>query len=75
MSQNPVFVKIDEYNEAVALINTIKAKVKEANNTLEKFNDLRNKEEAELDQWKNHLDEVDKKVDFIDRTLFEPQGE
>jgi len=75
MSQNPVFVKIDEYNEAVALINTIKAKVKEANNTLEKFNDLRNKEEAEIDQWKSHLDEVDKKIDFIDRTLFEPQGE
>ena len=73
MDAQPVFVKIDEYKEAMSLIDNIKSKVKEANGMLGKINDIKAKEEAELDQWKSHLDEIDRKVDFMDRTLFEPK--
>ena len=71
MDTQPVFVKIDEYKEAMSLIDNIKSKVKEANGMLDKINDIKAKEEAELDQWKSHLDEIDRKVEFMDRTLFE----
>ncbi len=74
MPNNPVFVKIEDYKEALGIINTLKKKLKEANSTLEKLNDLRNREEAELEQWRSHLREVEKKVNFVDNTLFEPQS-
>ena len=68
-----VFVKIDEYNDILDIIALINEKVKEARTILDKINDLKNQEDSELTTWRHALDDVDRKLKYIDQTLFEPR--
>jgi tetrahydromethanopterin S-methyltransferase subunit G len=68
-----VFIKIEEYKDTMDIINLIKQKVKQSRSILYKINELNNKEDAELEEWKSSLDEVDKRIEFIDRVLLEPE--
>ena len=69
----PVFVKIDEYNDVLELVKVIRKKLDEAKETLLKIHDLKNEEDHQLEQRQNTLTEVEKKVDFIDHSLSEPE--
>ena len=68
-----VFVKIEEYKDILDIIELIQEKVKEANTILGKINDLKNQEDSELDLWRTGLSDVERKLSFIDQTLFEPK--
>jgi len=70
----PVYVKIDEYRDVLDIMNMIKSKLHEARKVLGKINDLKNEEDAELELWHTSLDEVERKVEFVDKTLFEPEA-
>jgi len=69
----PVFVKVDEYKEILDVLDMIKDKIKEIRDTLGGINSLRNEEDAELAMWNNTVNEIEKKVDSIDKTMFEPE--
>ncbi|MBI2649780.1 hypothetical protein HYX04_00535 [Candidatus Woesearchaeota archaeon] len=69
----PVFVKVDEYKEILDVLEMIKGKIKEIRATLGDINALRNEEDAELAMWNNTVSEIEKKVDGIDRIMFEPE--
>ena len=73
MDEKNVFIRIDEYNDVLDIIALINAKVKEAKMLLEKINELKNQEDFELDVWKNSLDDIERKLKFVDQTLFEPK--
>lgn len=68
----PVFIKIEDYKDVIDVMELIKHKVDEANSILEKIKELKAQEEAELEEWKTNLQEVEKKIEYIDGTLFEP---
>ena len=69
----PVFVKIDEYKDVLDIMNMVKNKVAEAREILNRVNEIKNEEDAELELWHSSLDEIERKVEFIDKTLFEPK--
>ena len=69
----PVFVKVDEYKEILDVLDMIKGKIKEIRETLGSINSLRNEEDAELAMWNSTINELEKKVDSIDRIMFEPE--
>ena len=69
----PVFVKVDEYKEILDVLDMIKDKTKEIRETLGSINALRNEEDAELSMWNNTLNEIEKKIESIDRIMFEPE--
>ncbi len=73
MERMPVFVKVDEYDDVLNIIKTIRRKMDEAKETLLKVNDLKNEEDHQLEMWQNNLVEVEKKIDFIDHSLNEPE--
>ena len=68
----PIFVKIDEYKDIIDILALMRKKIKEAKGTIERINVLKNEEDSELEAWHQNLDEVERKVDFIDKTLFQP---
>lgn len=70
----PVYVKVEEYKEVLELINLIKNKIREAKQTLEDINRLKNEEDAELEIWQTSIEEVERKMDFIDKMMFEPEA-
>jgi hypothetical protein len=73
MEKMPVFVKIEEYNDVLNLVKSVRKKLDEAKETLLKINDLKNEEDHQLELWQNALAEIEKKVDFVDRSLDEPE--
>lgn len=68
----PVFVKVDEYREILDVLDMIKGRVKEIRGTLENIKTLRHEEDAELIMWNNAVNDIEKKIDGIDRVMFEP---
>ena len=73
MERMPVFVKVEEYNDVLNLVKNIRKKLDEAKDTLLKINDLKNEEDHQLENWQNSLAEIEKKIDFIDHSLNEPE--
>ncbi|MBW2978396.1 hypothetical protein KY331_06125 [Candidatus Woesearchaeota archaeon] len=70
----PVFVRIDDYKDILDVINMIKNKISEAKATLGKINELKNEEDAELELWHTGIEEVERKMEYVDKTLFEPSA-
>jgi len=73
MDRMPVFIKIDEYDNVLNLVKLVRGKIDDAKETLLKINDLKNEEDHQLELWQNALTEVEKKVDFINQSLQEPE--
>ena len=69
----PIFVKIDEYKEILDVLDIVKGKIKEIRDTLGSINTLRNEEDAELAMWNNTINDIEKKIDGIDKMMFEPE--
>lgn len=65
----PVFVKVEDYKDAIAVLTTIRSKIEDAKRTLEKISELKNEEDTELELWNSTVDEVEKKLDVIDKSL------
>lgn len=73
MERMPIFVKVDEYEEVLNLVKFIRKKIDESKGTLLKINELKNEEDHQLEIWQNNLAEVEKKIDFIEHSLNEPE--
>lgn len=66
-----VFVKIDEYKEILDVLDLVKGKISDIRETLAGINELRNKEDAEISVWSSTLEDIEKKIDDIDKMMFE----
>jgi len=73
MEQMPVFVKIDDYNSVLDLMKAIQRKMDEAKETLAKINELKNEEDHQIEMWQNSLAEIEKKIEFMNHSLNEPE--
>lgn len=67
----PVFVKVDGYKEILDVLDMIKGKISEIRGTLSSINDLRNDEDSEVSMWNGTIEDIEKKIDDIDRIMFE----
>jgi|TARA_Y100000310_G_scaffold208219_1_gene208782 hypothetical protein len=74
MGEAPVFIKIESYKDVLDVLDLIKDRLGEAKRTLADINELKNDEDVELDLWSSTLDEMERKIENIDRTLFEPES-
>ncbi|HLD33481.1 MAG TPA: hypothetical protein VJB66_02060 [Candidatus Nanoarchaeia archaeon] len=72
MNDMPVFVKVEDYKDALDVMNMIRLKIEDAKRTLEKIQELKSEEDTELELWHTTIEEVERKIDFIDKTLSEP---
>jgi len=73
MEQMPVFVKIDDYNSVLELMRAIRRKMDEAKETLGKINELKNEEDHQIEMWQSALVEIEKKIEFMNQSLNEPE--
>ena len=70
----PVYVKIDDYKNLIELLDILKKKLEEARVALQRVQELKGKEDAEIELWQTELTEVERKIEFIDRALFQPRA-
>lgn len=69
----PVFIKIEEYKEVIEVVRVIKNKLEEAKRILYKINELKNKEDAELNEWNSNINEIERKIEEIDNSILGPE--
>ena len=67
----PVFVKIDNYKEAMASIDKIKELINGAEGMLDEVRKIRSEEDKDLEKWHKNLDKVKEKLLDVDKKLFE----
>ncbi|MBS1266397.1 MAG: hypothetical protein MAG795_00364 [Candidatus Woesearchaeota archaeon] len=68
----PVFVKIDEYKDVLEVLKLINDKLEKAKSVLAKVNELKSKEDNELEMWEAELDDIENKLSLMNRTLLDP---
>jgi len=72
MGNNPVFIKIEEYREILDIVDVFKKKVKNTKDILNQIEGTRAEEDMELKAWKTNIDEIESRMNVVDKTLFEP---
>ena len=68
----PVFMKIDNYKDLLDSFELIKRKVKDAKAILAKLEEIKAREESELETWEAILSDVEKKINELDEIFLEP---
>jgi hypothetical protein len=73
MPEMPIYVRIEEYKDVLDVISMLRNKLKEARDSLQKINELKNEEDIELEKWEAGLDAVERRIAFVDKVMFEPE--
>jgi len=71
MGDKPIYVKIDQYKEAMSMVDKVKDLCNEADIKLSEISKLRSNEDRELEQWQADVDRIKDKLLQIDKKLFE----
>ena len=69
--EKAIFVKVDKYKEAIDTLEIIKEKLKTSQTILNELKELKRKEEAELEEWRNSIEDIKEKLTLVDNNLFE----
>ena len=66
----PVFVRIENFQESEKRFNEIKKKVREIENALNKVKEVKIKEDEEISRWTEDLGKIKSKLNEIDSDIF-----
>lgn len=71
----PVYVRIDKYQDSLSSFHDIKRKLMEIEATIKDLKDLKSKEELELQAWEEEVRKTKEKLADIDSALFQKIGD
>ncbi len=71
--EKPLFVKIENYKDAMKTLDRVKEELKRTDEVLEKINEIRSNEEKELESWHNEIRKLKDRLLEIDKKLFESE--
>jgi hypothetical protein len=72
LSERALFVKLDSYKKTIDQMALLKSKLDEAKGVFGKINELKKEEDAEFALWQSNIAEVENKIKFVEKALFEP---
>lgn len=67
----PIYVKMEQYKDAMHNIDKIKELCNEADQMLSEISKLRASEDRELEKWQDEVDKIKDKILLVDKKLFE----
>jgi len=67
----PVFLKSKKFQQTLGRILTTRKLLKHAGDHLVEINEIKNKEEKEYTLWKSKLEDIQRKLIYVDKLLFE----
>ncbi|MBD3310473.1 hypothetical protein GF351_04595 [Candidatus Woesearchaeota archaeon] len=71
MPQGPVFVRAENYQGIINSINSIKAEMKQADDVVLRLDELEKERGNAFKRWREQLEDVQRKLIFVDKSLFE----
>jgi hypothetical protein len=72
LNEKSLFIKLESYKKTLDQLNLLKGKLEEAKGIFVKINELKKEEDTEFALWQNNIAEVEGKIRFVEKTLFEP---
>ncbi len=69
-AEEPIFVRIDKFEESLKIFSNIKKKLLEIEKTLEEMRKVREKEDLELREWENEIRLMKGHIEKVDRDIF-----
>ena len=66
----PVFVRIDKFEESLKTFEEAKRKISEIEKLLRDINKIKEDEEKEINDWQNEIQLIKKKIDKVDQEIF-----
>jgi len=70
-TRQPVYIKLSKYKSAVKSIKEIHAKLQEAEKTLAQILEIKAKEDAEIEKWREEITSIKNRLMEVDKDLFE----
>ena len=70
ISKEPLFIKIDKFQEAINRFSEIKEKIGEIDSSIRKIKEIKEREEQEIREWEAEIQQVKEKIANIDSSLF-----
>lgn len=64
------YIKADDFKDIMEHINEIKKKINESEEALIRLNEIKNREDKEFENWNMKFEDVQRKLNYIDRTFF-----
>ena len=69
-SEKPLFIKIEKYKSAVEELESLKEKIHTTEEILNSLEDIRRKEDRQIQTWREELNKLKNKLLNIDKDLF-----
>jgi len=66
----PVFIRVDKYENALAVFEKTKKKIIEIEKMLKDVKALKEKEQKELEEWENEIQAAKAQIERVDKELF-----
>lgn len=69
--EGPIYVRIDDFRLFMEGQSLVKNNLKEADNIITRLNEIKIEEDKEFERWRASLEDINKRINFIDRKIFE----
>ncbi len=69
----PLYINLSGYKAVMVTVDDIRDNLKQSNDHLDTINSLKNRQDSALEAWHSSLENIQRKMIFIDRSLFERQ--
>ncbi len=66
----PIFIRIDRFEEALKIFNETKKKIFEIERILEDIKKVKEKEESELKTWEDEIRSMKEQIEKVDKDIF-----
>lgn len=67
----PIFVKVDNYQDALAHMNNLRELIKQGESILSELTSIREEEDRHLSKWYHDIERIKEKLLSMDKKLFE----
>ena len=68
--KEPVFIRIDKFQDALKVFNETKRKISEMETMIEEIKTIKEKEEKEMEAWENEVRVMKNQIEKIDQDIF-----
>jgi hypothetical protein len=72
-TEKPSFIAVDDYRRIITDTNTVRAKLMNAENFARRLSDIKNTEERAFEKWQGYLEDVEKKMNYVDQLIAKAQ--
>lgn len=69
--EGPIYVKSRDFQEMLGQINKIKEEVKVTQEIYNRMNEIKNQKDKIFSDWKNSLENVQRKLTYVEKSLYE----